>query len=88
MELKTKWGDQFVSVEHLVLAMAEDPRFGAQLFKQEGLTKDKLEEAIKEVSGLLAGWLCAAWLLGMIPAWQDVPLTMHYSSYCCGYVLV
>ncbi len=44
MELKDKWGDQFVSVEHLVLALADDPRFGAMLFKNEGLTNKKLEE--------------------------------------------
>eukprot|EP00967_Tisochrysis_lutea_P111118 scaffold174465_cov20-Tisochrysis_lutea.AAC.1 len=44
MELKDKWGDQYVSVEHLVLALADDPRFGATLFKNEGLTNKKLEE--------------------------------------------
>ncbi|KAF5836580.1 P-loop containing nucleoside triphosphate hydrolase protein [Dunaliella salina] len=51
MELKDKWGDQYVSVEHLVLALADDPRFGAMLFKNEGLTNKKLEEAIKEIRG-------------------------------------
>mmetsp|Transcript_1435 Transcript_1435/g.3464 ORF Transcript_1435/g.3464 Transcript_1435/m.3464 type:complete len:965 (+) Transcript_1435:124-3018(+) len=51
MELKDKWGDQYVSVEHLVLALADDPRFGATLFKNEGLTNKKLEEAIKEIRG-------------------------------------
>lgn len=49
MNLKTKMGDQFVSVEHLVLAMADDARFGEQLFKMEGLTKAKLDAAVKEV---------------------------------------
>lgn len=44
MELQTKWGDQFVSVEHLVLALADDVRFGAQLVKQEGITKDQLDK--------------------------------------------
>ena len=43
MELQAKWGDQFVSIEHLVAAMAEDGRFGESLFKAEGLTKDKLD---------------------------------------------
>jgi ATP-dependent Clp protease ATP-binding subunit ClpB len=51
MDMKKKWGDQFCSVEHLVLALCEDSRFGEALFKQEGLTKKKLEEAIKDVSG-------------------------------------
>ncbi|PNW86539.1 hypothetical protein CHLRE_02g090850v5 [Chlamydomonas reinhardtii] len=51
MELQAKWGDQFVSIEHLVAAMAEDGRFGESLFKAEGLTKDKLDAAIKDVRG-------------------------------------
>lgn len=55
MELKSKMGDAFVSVEHLVMALAEDPRFGESLFKGEGLSKAKLEEAIKEVSRF---WWC------------------------------
>lgn len=50
MELKKKWSDQFCSVEHLVLALAADTRFGEALFKAEGLTKAKLEEAVKEVT--------------------------------------
>ena len=49
MDLKKKWSDQFCSVEHLVLALAGDVRFGEALFKAEGLTKAKLEEAVKEV---------------------------------------
>lgn len=44
MELQGKWGDQFVSIEHLVMAMAEDTRFGEAMFRQEKLTKDKVEE--------------------------------------------
>jgi ATP-dependent Clp protease ATP-binding subunit ClpB len=58
MELKAKMGDAFVSVEHLVLALAEDSRFGEALFKGEGLTKAKLDEAVKEVGGGrgAAGW--------------------------------
>jgi hypothetical protein len=37
-------GDSFVSVEHLVLALSEEPRFVESLFKSEGLTKDKLDQ--------------------------------------------
>lgn len=44
MDLKGKWGDQFVSVEHLMLALSDDPRFGAAMFKAEGITHDKLEK--------------------------------------------
>lgn len=51
MNIKSKMGDEFVSVEHLVLALADDVRFGESLFKQEGLTKAKLEAAVKEVGG-------------------------------------
>ena len=43
--------DQYVSVEELLLAMADDPRFGAELFQQQGLGRDKLEEVIQEVRG-------------------------------------
>ncbi|MEW5310494.1 MAG: hypothetical protein WDW38_002289 [Sanguina aurantia] len=43
IELKSKWGDTHVSVEHLVLALAEDPRFGESQFTMEGLSKDKLD---------------------------------------------
>ena len=49
--LKKKWNDQYVSVEELVMAMAEDARFGADLFKEEGLTASKLEEVIMEIRG-------------------------------------
>jgi ATP-dependent Clp protease ATP-binding subunit ClpB len=50
MGIKAKMGDQFVSVEHLVLSLADDVRFGEALFKAEGLTAKKLEAAVKEVS--------------------------------------
>lgn len=55
MELKAKMGDSFVSVEHLVLALAEDTRFGASLFKGEGLTQAKLEQVGGAASGARAG---------------------------------
>ena len=50
-KLKSKWGDQFVSVEELLLAFTEDERFGKELFKGEGMTKDRLEEVIMEIRG-------------------------------------
>eukprot|EP00890_Picochlorum_soloecismus_P001167 jgi/Picsp_1/2050/NSC_05515-R1_chaperone protein clpb len=49
--LKGKWSDQYVSVEELVMAMMQDTRFGADLFKSEGVTADKLEEVIMEIRG-------------------------------------
>jgi ATP-dependent Clp protease ATP-binding subunit ClpB len=50
-ELKAKWKDSFVSIEELVMAMADDARFGADLFRSAGISKDKLEAAIMEIRG-------------------------------------
>lgn len=41
-EVKSEWKDAFVSVEHLLLALVDDTRFGQQLFKEEGLDKDRV----------------------------------------------
>lgn len=49
--VKAKWGDDFVSVEHMVLAFEDDARFGRQLLRNEGLDSAKLEEAIKAIRG-------------------------------------
>lgn len=51
MGLRDKMGDSFVSVEHLVLALADDARCCEGLFKGEGLSRAKLDEAVKEVRG-------------------------------------
>ena len=40
-----------MSVEELVLALAEDPRFGADLMRQEGLAREALEAAVMEIRG-------------------------------------
>jgi ATP-dependent Clp protease ATP-binding subunit ClpB len=50
-KLKKKWGDEFVSVEELLMAYADDERFGRQLLKEQGLTREALEEAIMAVRG-------------------------------------
>ncbi|CAG9465004.1 unnamed protein product [Pedinophyceae sp. YPF-701] len=50
-ELRDDFGDEYVSVEHLVLGLATDPRYCEKAFKQAGLTKAKLEEAVKQVRG-------------------------------------
>jgi len=49
--LKKKWGDQYVSVEELVVALTEDDRFGAQLFREEGMTTAQLEQVIMDIRG-------------------------------------
>ncbi|MBE9117140.1 ATP-dependent chaperone ClpB [Lusitaniella coriacea LEGE 07157] len=43
--------DDFISIEHLVLAYAKDDRFGKPLFKEFGLDETKLRESIQEIRG-------------------------------------
>ena len=50
-DIKARWKDEYVSVEHMMLAMVDDKRFGAQLLKGAGLTEDNLATAIKEIRG-------------------------------------
>jgi hypothetical protein len=49
--LKGLWKDDFVSVEHLVIAAVDDPHYGARLCRQFGLTKNKVEKAVKDIRG-------------------------------------
>lgn len=49
--LKAMWKDDFVSIEHLVLAAVDDPSFGSRVMSQFGVTKDSLERAIKDIRG-------------------------------------
>ncbi|KAL9260872.1 Chaperone protein ClpB4, mitochondrial-like protein [Drosera capensis] len=48
---KKEFGDEFVSVEHLLLACHSDQRFGQQLFKTFQLSEKDLKEAVKAVRG-------------------------------------
>jgi ATP-dependent Clp protease ATP-binding subunit ClpB len=43
--------DEFVSVEHLLLAMAADTGMVGKLFRESGLTRDKLLGALRKVRG-------------------------------------
>ncbi|MCC6538552.1 MAG: type VI secretion system ATPase TssH, partial [Bryobacterales bacterium] len=43
--------DDFVSVEHALLPMTEDSGFTGRLFKDAGLTRDKLMKALQQVRG-------------------------------------
>ncbi len=45
------FGDDYISIEHLLLAYAQDGRFGKTLFKDLGLTETKLRDAIKAIRG-------------------------------------
>ena len=44
-------GDEYVSTEHLVLACAQEDGDLGRLFQREGVTKDKLLRALKELRG-------------------------------------
>ncbi|KAK0572161.1 hypothetical protein LWI29_027039 [Acer saccharum] len=50
-KFKKLMGDDFVSVEHLLLAFHSDKRFGKKLFKNRKLTEEDLMVAIKAVRG-------------------------------------
>jgi ATP-dependent Clp protease ATP-binding subunit ClpB len=46
-----KFKDEYVSVEHILLAMAEDGGATGRLFKEFGVTRDRLMAALQEVRG-------------------------------------
>lgn len=50
-DYKKEYGDSFVSVEHLVLAFAEDKRFAKQLFSDFRVSEKSLRSAIQAVRG-------------------------------------
>src|SRR5438067_7650569 len=46
-----RFKDEFVSVEHLLLAMTDDGGATGRLFKELGITRDRLMSALQEVRG-------------------------------------
>ena len=50
-EIKAEWKDEYVSVEHMLLAFLDDAKFGTKLLKDANLDKAKLDAAIKEIRG-------------------------------------
>ncbi|CAH8271182.1 unnamed protein product [Arabidopsis lyrata] len=50
-QFKKDLGDSYVSVEHLVLAFADDKRFGKQLFKDFQISEKSLKSAIESIRG-------------------------------------
>ncbi len=45
------FGDDYISIEHLVLGYAQDKRFGQDLFKAFNLTEKNLKQAIEQIRG-------------------------------------
>ncbi|CAK8568562.1 unnamed protein product [Lathyrus sativus] len=48
---KKEMGDEYVSVEHLLLAFHSDKRFGQQLFKNLQLSEKALKDAVQAIRG-------------------------------------
>jgi ATP-dependent Clp protease ATP-binding subunit ClpB len=48
---KKNYGDEYISIEHLILAFASDTRFGKSLFQDLGFTEANLKQAIQEIRG-------------------------------------
>ena len=48
---RNSFGDSYISIEHLLLALSEDDRCGRQLLNQAGVDGAKLKQAIKAVRG-------------------------------------
>ena len=48
---RTNLEDEYISIEHLILAFAQDDRFGKALYKEFGLTEEKLKTVIQDIRG-------------------------------------
>ncbi len=48
---RKEFGDEYISIEHLVLGYAKDDRFGKSVFQEFGLNESKLKDIIKQVRG-------------------------------------
>ena len=49
--LKESYGDSYIAIEHLLLALASDDRCGKQLLKQAGSDAAQLKEAVQAIRG-------------------------------------
>ncbi len=50
-KFRKEFGDDYISIEHLVLAFAEDNSFGKPIYQEFALSEAKLKEIIKQVRG-------------------------------------
>lgn len=48
---RAEFGDDYISIEHLVLGFTKDDHFGRKLLQDVGLTEQKLKDIIKQVRG-------------------------------------
>src|SRR5262245_25280575 len=46
-----KLGDAYISVEHVLLAITDDMGAGGRIFKESGLTRDRLMQVLRDVRG-------------------------------------
>ncbi|RMG14130.1 MAG: ATP-dependent chaperone ClpB [Cyanobacteria bacterium J055] len=49
--LRKEYGDEYISIEHLILAYAKDDRFGKALFKEFKIDEKQLKETISQIRG-------------------------------------
>ncbi|MEH2203478.1 MAG: ATP-dependent chaperone ClpB [Nostoc sp.] len=50
-QYRKEFGDEYISIEHLILAFAKDDRFGKGLFQELGLDEKKLRNIIQQIRG-------------------------------------
>ncbi|MBD0335857.1 MAG: ATP-dependent chaperone ClpB [Cyanobacteria bacterium Co-bin13] len=48
---RKEYGDDFISIEHLILAYVKDERFGRALFQDLGITEAKVKQVIQQIRG-------------------------------------
>ncbi|MGB3652715.1 MAG: ATP-dependent chaperone ClpB [Rivularia sp. (in: cyanobacteria)] len=48
---RKEFGDEYISIEHLLLAYARDDRLGKTLFRENGIDERKLKDTIKQIRG-------------------------------------
>ncbi len=50
-ESRQSFGDEFISIEHMLLGLLDDDRLGKRLFRNHSVDRAKLEAAVKKVRG-------------------------------------
>jgi len=50
-DYRKSYGDDFISIEHLILGFAKDDRLGRSLFQEFGLNEEKLKKTIEAIRG-------------------------------------